>query len=122
MPAFKFSAPCKTGAALLLALISAQADASPGATLYGRVAAGASLPIVVVALDRDAGRVVHRVFLEHPGDFRMPLAPGRYRFYAYADEDRDGERSAGAAVSEMFVLSGALRAGDRVVIPVLRLR
>ena len=118
MPAFKLRAPRMAGAALLLALVSAQSASAP-ATLSGRVLTNSSAPVVIVAVDRATGRIVHRCFLERAGEFRMPLDPGRYGFYAYADQNRDGLRDAGDTWSPLYVLAEPLRAGDQLELPPL---
>ena len=108
------------GAVMLLGHEPANAAQAP-AWLSGRVIASDAAPIVVVAIDRRAGRITHRVFQEMAGTFRMPLDAGEYRFYAFADADRDGNLGPGEAASALYSLAGALQAGERVELPALRI-
>jgi hypothetical protein len=121
MSAFNLRAPRMAGAALLLALVSGQAAAAP-AKLSGRVLASSSAPIVIVAVDRQTGRIVHRCFLDRPGEFHMPLDPGRYGLFAYSDENRDGIRNVGDPSSPLYVLAAPVRSGDQLELPPLAIR
>lgn len=112
-------------AATILAFTAAAAQsAATFALLVGSVSSAGekSVPIVVVALDRNAGRVVHRAFLETKRTFRMPITPGRYKLYAFADANRNGVRDTGEAVSVVYNLVTPLRAGEQVEMPALRIQ
>jgi len=112
-------------AAITLAFTSVAAlSASTFALLIGSVSSAGedSAPIVVVALDRNAGRVVHRTFLETKRAFHMPMVPGKYKFYAFADANRNGVRDAGEAASVMYALTAPLRAGEQVEMPAIRIQ
>jgi hypothetical protein len=102
-----FAASSQAGTGLLSGRIEAQADA---------------VPLVVVAVDRDTHRIVHRLFLEQARVFRLPLQPGNYRLYAFADADRDGALDPDEARSDRYLLATRLRAGDRLELPTLRVR
>ena len=93
------------------------------ALLLGSVSAGTDMrtPIVVLAVDSH-GKVAHRVFLESRHAFQMPLAPGSYKFYAFADANRDGRRGADEAASVMYTLATPLRAGEMGELPALDIR
>jgi len=111
-------------AATILAFTAATAQSgSTLALLVGSVSSAGekSVPIVVVALDRNAGRVVHRTFLETQRTFHMPMTPGRYKLYAFADSNRNGVRDTGEAVSVMYDLVTPLRAGEQIELPALRI-
>jgi hypothetical protein len=77
-------------------------------------------PIVVVALDQTNGKIVHRAFLEANRAFQLPLAAGHYKFYAFADVNRDGVLSADEPASVMYSLSDEIRAGGTLELPALR--
>ncbi|HLA73218.1 MAG TPA: hypothetical protein VK624_17045 [Steroidobacteraceae bacterium] len=115
-------------AATVLTFAAAAAQSSATfALLVGSVSSAgeSSVPIVVVALDRKADRadrVVHRTFLESKRAFRMPLVPGRYKLYAFADTNRNGVRDTGEAVSVMYNLVTPLRAGEQIELPALRIQ
>jgi hypothetical protein len=109
---------------MILALTTAAAwPAATSALLVGSVSSSAAIsaPIVVVALDRRAGKVVHRTFLETQRGFRMPVAPGSYKLYAFADTNRNGVRESTEAVSVMYAIASPLRAGEELELPALRI-
>jgi hypothetical protein len=108
----------------ILTLVSPSALPAPMfALLLGSVsvAADQTSPIVVLAVD-GAGNVAHRVYLESKRVFRIPLVPGSYKFYAFADSNRDGRRGAGEAVSVVYALDKPLRAGEMLELPAFAIR
>jgi hypothetical protein len=110
------------GAAAIFSFSAAVAQsASVFALLVGSVSpvTESSTPIVVVALDRHAGRVVQRTFLETKRDFRMAMRPGHYKVYAFADANRNGKRDAGEASSVLYSISTPLRAGEQLELPAI---
>jgi len=119
----RFARPARTAAAsMILALTTAAAwPAATSALLVGSVSSSAALsaPIVVVALDRRAGKIVHRTFLETQRSFRMAVAPGSYKLYAFADTNRNGVRESTEAVSVMYAIASPLRAGEELELPAL---
>ncbi|MEJ0084771.1 MAG: hypothetical protein WDO72_03770 [Pseudomonadota bacterium] len=121
----KFARAARTAAAcMILTLAAAAAWPSPMyALLLGSVSNGTdrTAPIVVLAVD-SRGNVAHRVFLESKHVFQMPLVPGSYKFYAFADENRDGRRGTDEAVSAMYRLAAPLRAGEIVELPAFDIR
>jgi len=96
----------------------------PTATVLGRIkACGAeSAPVMVVAIDRETGRIAHRSFLESKRVFSMPLASGHYKFYACADTNRDGRCNDSEIASVAYVLAERVNAGDFVQLPTLNLQ
>jgi hypothetical protein len=99
-------------------------ESSMTARLKGRIDAERSIagPFVIAAYDRTTHRIAHRVYLERAGDFDMLIDEGRYKFLAFADLDRDGRLGAGEPVSVRMALASAVRAGDVLEIPSLRVR
>ena len=93
------------------------------ALLVGKVSADTDMntSIVVLAVDSH-GKVAHRVFLESKRAFQMPLAPGSYKLYAFADANRDGRRGADEAVSVMYTLATPVRAGEMLELPAFDIR
>jgi hypothetical protein len=79
-------------------------------------------PVVVMVVNRNTGKVAQRVFLESKRAFQMPVLPGNYRFYAFADANRNGLRDAGEAVSVAYALTSPLRAGEMLELPTFELR
>lgn len=78
-------------------------------------------PLVIVAVDRDSGRVAQRAFLARGDDYAIPMTAGRYKLYAFADLDRNGARSVGEPASLFYSISGDVKAGDRLELPALEL-
>jgi hypothetical protein len=108
-----------------LALAACQSlEAPKTARLKGSVDAERAIagPFVIAAYDRASKRIAHRVYLERAGDFDMLIDEGQYKFVAFADLDRDGQRGAGEPVSVRMTLASAVRAGDRLEIPALHVR
>src|SRR4051812_49278160 len=104
-----------TGAvAALAACQSNVAHERPTATVLGRVKVSAAegAPVLVLAFDRGTGKVAHRAFLESQRAFSMRLYSGAYKFYACADENRDGHCGGGERRSVMYSLAGEVHAGD----------
>jgi hypothetical protein len=93
------------------------------ALLVGSVSSSAANtgPIVVVALDRRAGKILQRTYLETQRNFRMVVAPGSYKLYAFADSNRNGVREPTEAVSLMYAIASPLRAGEQLELPALRI-
>ena len=91
----------------------------PTGTVLGRVKNGDAerSPVLVVALDRDSGRIAHRAFLQNRTAFSMPLSPGRYKFYACADADRDGHCGGTEQRSVTYSLTNEVHAGDVIQMP-----
>ena len=120
-----YARPARIAAAsMILTLAAAAAWPSPMyALLLGSVSVGADMttPVVVLAMD-DNGKVAHRVFLESKHAFQIPLVPGSYKFYAFADANRDGRRGADEAVSVLYTLATPLRAGEMIELPAFDLR
>ena len=121
----RFARPARTAAAsMILALTTVPAwPSATVALLVGSVSSSAAIstPIVVVALDRRAGKVVHRTFLETQRGFRIPLVPGSYKVYAFADANRNGIRESTEAASVMYAIASPLRAGEELELPALRI-
>jgi hypothetical protein len=113
-----------SAATVLVFAAAATQAAAMFALLVGSVstAGESSVPIVVVALDRKADRVVHRTFLETKRAFRMPLVPGRYKLYAFADANRNGVRDPSELTSVMYAIATPLRAGELIELPALRIQ
>jgi len=112
-------------ATTILAFAAAAAQSgSMLALLVGSVSSvgESSVPIVVVAVDQNAGRIVHRTFLETKRAFRMPMMPGRYKLYAFADANRNGVRDPSEATSVLYAIATPLRAGEQIELPALRIR
>jgi hypothetical protein len=103
---------------------SAPAGTRKAAELRGRVSSKAptAAPIVVVAFERGADRITHRAFLADDSAFALPLAAGRYKVYAFADQDGDGRLDAGEPRSVVYALASTLHAGERRELPMLRVR
>jgi hypothetical protein len=94
------------------ALLSGSVNGSPGTTS----------PIVVMIVNRSTGKVAQRAFLDTERAFSIPVIPGNYRFYAFADANRNGVREADEAVSVAYALTQPLRAGDMLELPAFRIR
>jgi hypothetical protein len=104
---------------------SLEASRVMNAELRGEVAATADqqhTSIVVVAIDRGAGKIVHRAFIANGQDFALRLAAGRYKVYAFDDQDHDGALGSGEPRSVVYALAASLRAGERRELPVLTIR
>lgn len=112
-----------TAAAAAIALAACQGAPAPSATgtLVGHVKFTSKLasPIVVVAVDKSTGRVVHRAFLESNRAFRLPMDAGRYKFFAFADVNRDGELEPNEPVSVVYSLADEIRVGESLELPTL---
>ncbi|MEO8063852.1 MAG: hypothetical protein ABI821_14020 [Pseudomonadota bacterium] len=122
----KFARPARIAAAsMILTLAAATAwPANMYALLLGSVSVSTATtsPIVVMVVNRRTGKVAQRAFLETKRAFRLPLVPGNYRFYAFADTNRNGLRDADEAVSVAYTLSTPLRAGEMIELPALDIR
>ena len=120
-----FARPARIAAASMILTLCAVAawPSAMYALLLGSVNAGTNMstPIVVLAVDNH-GKVAHRVFLESTHAFQMPLIPGNYKFYAFADANRDGRRGADEAVSVMYTLATPVRAGEMLELPAFDIR
>ena len=94
----------------------------PAGTLFGRVSSTSKLaaPTVVVVLNQTDDKIVHRAFLETNRAFRLPLAEGRYKLFAFEDMNRDGVLGAGEPASVMYSLSDKIRADEKLELPTLR--
>ena len=90
--------------------------------LLGRVSSTSKLaaPIVIVARDQTNGKIVHRAFLETNRAFQLPLAAGHYKFFAFADVNRDGILGADEPASVVYSLSDEIRTGEKLELPALR--
>jgi hypothetical protein len=113
-----------TGAvAALAACQTPVAHERPTAMVLGRVTVNAAdgAPILVVAFDRATGKVAHRAFLESQRAFAMRLYSGTYKFYACADENRDGHCGSAERRSVMYSLANAVHAGEVIQLPSFRL-
>jgi len=111
----------------IVALAAGQASVAhetSTATVLGRVKANptATGPLLVVAIDRDTGRIAHRVFLETKRAFAIPLQSGRYKFYACSDDNRDGKCSASESTSVMYALAERINAGEVIQLPTFNLK
>jgi hypothetical protein len=114
-----------TGAiAALAAGQTAGAREHTTATVLGRVksAEAHTGPVMVVAIDRDTGRIAHRAFLESKRAFAIPLHSGRYKFYACSDDNRDGQCSRAESASVMYALADRMNAGDVIQLPTFTLQ
>ena len=103
------------------------ATASPSsvyALLLGSVGASTATesPVVVMVVNRNTGKVAQRAFLESERAFQIPLVPGNYRFYAFADANRNGVRDPEEAVSVAYALRNPLRAGEKIELPAFDIR
>ncbi len=90
--------------------------------LRGSVVTAADLmdaSIVVVALDHRDGRIAHRAFLAHAREYVLRLAWGRYKVYAFIDQDRDGALGTDEPRSMVYTLAASLRPGERRELPAL---
>jgi hypothetical protein len=115
----------RIAATSLLAIVTGcQALPDTHGVLVGRVIAPAQVagPFVIAAIDRDAGTIRHRVFLEEPGPFTMRIDPGAYKFIAFADSNRDGKLGNTEAVSARMALKTAVEQGDTLALPPLAIR
>jgi hypothetical protein len=94
------------------------------AELRGNVDATASggASVVVVAFDRGASRIAHRAFLARDRDFALRLSAGRYKVYAFDDQDGNGALGTREPRSVVYTLAGSLRAGERRELPTLTIR
>lgn len=98
-------------------------DRNSGEVL-GRVETGGAIasPLMVVAIDRESGQIVHRVFLgPNHRAFSIPLAAGHYKFFACADDNQDGRCNAEERTSVMYTLVNDVRAGEGIELPSIRL-
>jgi hypothetical protein len=110
-------AACQTNAA-----VGARPGVSPGVVL-GRVKANADhTSLVVVAIDRDTGRVAQRAFLTHSSYYALPMSAGHYKLYAFADLDRNGLRGVDEPSSLMFSMADDVHSGERIELPTMNLR
>ena len=113
-----------TGAVATLAACQTNlAHERPTATVLGRVDASTAdrAPVLVLAFDRGTGKVAHRAFLESQRAFSMRLYSGAYKFYACADENRDGHCGSGERRSVMYSLKDSVHAGEVIQLPSFRL-
>jgi hypothetical protein len=124
MFASKFARPARIAAASMILALAATAawPSSTFALLLGSVSTSASSPIVVMVVNRGTGKIVQRAFLETDRAFSMPVVPGNYRFYAFADGNRNGVREPHEAMSVAYTLATPLRAGEMVELPALEIR
>ena len=108
-----------TGAVAALAACQTQvAQERPSGTVLGRVRTFESGgPLMVVAVDGATGKVAHRAFLESQRAFSMRLYSGTYKFYACADDDRDGHCGATEQRTVRYSLKGNVSAGDVIQLP-----
>ncbi|HTU66704.1 MAG TPA: hypothetical protein VMF52_12185 [Steroidobacteraceae bacterium] len=94
----------------------------PTGTVLGRVKTGGSaVPVMVLAVDRGSGQIAHRAFLQSKQAFSMPLTSGQYKFYACADDNRDGRCNGSERTSVMYSLSDEVHAGDVIQLPTFTL-
>lgn len=113
-----------TGAvAALSACQTNVAHERPTGTVLGRVRASSadSGPLMVVAIDRETGRIAHRAFLESKRAFSMPLQSGHYKFYACSDDNRDGRCNGSESASVTYALTDRVNAGDVIQLPTFNL-
>jgi hypothetical protein len=98
--------------------------ATATAELRGRVSATTegTAPIVVVTIDRDARKIMHRAFLATDRIYALPVPAGHYKVYAFMDRNRDGALGAQEPRSVVYALASGLRAGDRLELPTLTIR
>ena len=80
------------------------------------------MPLLVLAFDRGTGKVAHRAFLESQRAFSMRLYSGSYKFYACADDNRDGRCGSSENRSVMYALADDVHAGEIIQLPSFRLR
>jgi len=122
----KFARPARIAAAsMILSLAAAAAWPSNNlALLIGSVSTSTApaSPVVVMVVNRKTGKVAHRAFLDAGRVFKLPLVPGNYRFYAFADANRNGVRDPDEAVSVAYALAQPLRAGEMIELPALNVR
>lgn len=126
MFASRFAKPARIAAASMI-LTCAAAAAWPSnvyAVLLGSVSATSATesPVVVTVVNRNTGKVAQRAFLESERAFRITLVPGNYRFYAFADANRNGVRDPEEAVSVAYALANPLRAGETIELPAFDIR
>jgi hypothetical protein len=112
-----------TGAVVALAACQTHvAHERPTGTVLGRVNAnGSAAPVMVLALDRGTGKIVHRAFLGKRTAFSMPLTAGSYKFYACADADLDGVCGSAEPRSVLYSLSKPVMPGEIIQMPTFRL-
>jgi len=122
----RFARPARIAAASMI-LAGAAATAWPSsvyALLMGSVSVGTAnpSPVVLMIVNRNTGKVAQRAFFESERAFQIPLVPGDYRFYAFADANRNGVRDPDEAVSVAYALRDPLRAGEKLELPALDIR
>jgi hypothetical protein len=118
-----FPALALAGAALALTAcqLAPTAPATSPGTLLGRVDAPAGAKTVVVAKD-DAGRVVHRAFLNDGRRYEIAVPAGRTSVFAFIDQDEDGWLGANEPASARYVLKSPVGKHDRIELPRLQVR
>lgn len=126
MFASRFARPARIAAASMI-LTCAAATAWPSnvyALLMGSVSTGTATPspVVLMIVNRNTGKVAQRAFLESKRTFQIPLVPGNYRFYVFADANRNGVRDPQEAVSVAYALRSPLRAGEQLELPAFDIR
>jgi hypothetical protein len=91
--------------------------------LVGRVEAQSGVigPFVVVARERDSGKVAHRTFVDDTRAFAMLMDAGRYDFFAFSDLDGNGYRDPAEPSSAVYALRSELRAADLIELPPLHI-
>lgn len=91
--------------------------------LVGRVEteSGITGPFVVVARERESGKVAHRTFIEDTRAFAMLMNAGRYDFFAFSDVDGNGRRDPDEPASAIYALRSEIRAADFVELPPLHI-
>jgi hypothetical protein len=117
---------CIAATGAVAALSACQTNAAheqPTGTVLGRVRAASANdgPVMVVAIDRDTGRIAHRAFLESKRAFSMPLHSGHYKFYACSDDNRDGRCDGAESASVTYALTERVNAGDIIQLPTFNL-
>lgn len=112
-----------TGA--VVALTACQTNVAherPTGTVLGRVNPnGNDGAVMVLAVERDTGKIAHRAFLGKRSAFSMPLYSGSYKFYACADADRDGVCGSAEPRSVLYSLSNQVMPGDIIQMPTFSL-
>lgn len=111
-------------AVLLSSLAGCQTLPDTRGVLFGSVNAPEQVtgPFVVAAIDRNDGSVRHRVFVEQPGEFKMRIDAGAYKFIAFADTNRDGRLGSSEPVSVRMALKSPIHQGDMLSLPALNIR
>jgi hypothetical protein len=112
------------GCATVAGCASAVIIPSDAGELVGHVAGDLSAngPVVVVVIDQASGKIAHRAFLESESYYHLPVPPGKYKVFAFADANRDGVRDSDEVASVLYAISTRVGPTERIEVPTLRVR